>query len=172
MNFRSVCLFCTAVQSLPSPTTCPPNSTPTPATITIVKSSSLRSNLFRMAKWPTMPQCHLLLWHNPLVLVWCHSLLKAPLLRAPRVGLPALVLAQAPTSPAALHPPSGHLGVGSLTPAPLWTQGPAQSRSAALLHPSYAVALAITAARAAGKPYICLCRSSLRIFAQHFECGS
>ena len=39
---KSVCLFCAAAWSPPSPTTCPPNRTSTPAN-TMVKASSLQS---------------------------------------------------------------------------------------------------------------------------------
>ena len=91
---------------------------------------------------------------------------------APRVGLPAPVLAQAPTSPAAPPPPSGHPGVGPLTPAPRWTLGPAQARSALLFHPSYAAALVVTTAQAARRPYIHLGGSSLKIYALHPKHGS
>ena len=149
-----------------------PNRTPPPATITMVKSSSPRPSLFRMEKWTTISWHYLSLWHHPLALVWCHSLLWVPLLRVPRVGLPAPELAQAPTSPAALRPPSGCLGVGTLTPAPLWTQGPAQAISTLFLHLSDAAALAVTKAWMARRPYICFCRSGLGIFTQHPKCSS
>ena len=157
---KTVCLLCTAVQSPSCPTTCQPNRTPTPTT-TMVKLS-----LFRIMKQPTP-------WHHPpqyypLALAWSHSLLTAPPLRVPRVGFLAPVSAQAPMSPAAPPPPSGRLGVEPLTPAPCQTPGPARARST-LLHPSYAVALAITTAQAARRPYIRLGGSSLEIFAWHPE---
>ena len=121
---KSVCLFCAVVQSPPSHTICPPNRTPTPI-ITTVKPSSLQPSLFRVAKWPTTLWHHFPPWHYPLELVWCHSLLLGPPSRAPRAALPAPVLTQAPTSPTGPHPPSGHLGVGPFTLAPLKTLGPA-----------------------------------------------
>ena len=82
------------------------------------------------------------------------------------MGLPMLVLVQVPTSPPGQHPSSGHLGVGPLTPAPLQTLGPAQAKDAVLLYPSYAAILVVTAARAAGRPYIHHSRNGLKIFAQ------
>ena len=152
-----VCLFCAVVWSPPSPTTCPPNRTPTPAT-TMAKLS-----LFRTMKQPTL-RLHLLLWHYPLVPAQFHSLLMAPPLRAPRVDLPAPVLAQAPTSPTAPPPPSRHPGAGSLTPVPHWPLGPVQAISSLFLCPLYTAALAVTTAQAARRPYICFGRSGLKVF--------
>ena len=92
---KPVYMFCTAAQSPPSPITCPPNRIPTPTTKKTVKLS-----LFRMIKQP-MLQWHHLPGHYSLALAWYHSLLMAPLLRVPRAGLLAPVLAQVPTSAAA-----------------------------------------------------------------------
>ena len=96
-----------------TPTTCPPNKTPTPAT-TIVKLS-----LFRPIIKQFTPQCHHPPWHHPLVLVWHHFLPTVPPLRVPRVALPVPALLPAPTSCACPPPPSGYLQVGHLTPVPL-----------------------------------------------------
>ena len=74
-------------------------------------------------------------------------------------------------SPTTPPPPSGHPGVGPLTLMPHWTPGSARARSALLLCPSSAVALAVTTARVAGRPYICLGRSNLGIYTQHPEHG-
>ena len=98
--------------------------------------------------------------------MWCHSLLTAPPLRVPRLGLPAPVPAQGPTSPAAPPPPSGRPGVGPLTPAPRQMLGPTWARSTPLLCPSSAVASAVTAAQAHRRPYIHLDGSGPKTYAQ------
>ena len=92
-------------------------------------------------------------------------------LRAPMVGLPAPVLAQAPTSPADPHPPSGCLVVEPLDPAPPLSQGPARARRPSLLQPSSSAALVVAAAWAVQRPYSCSCISSLKIFAQWSKCS-
>ena len=102
--------------------------------------------------------------HHPLPLVWHYSLPMVLKLRVPRTGLPVPVLAQAPMSPTAPPPSSGYPGEGSLTPVPHQTLGPAQARSAPLLHPSSPVVLVVTAAWAARRPYICLSGSDLETF--------
>ena len=130
----------------------------------------VKLSLFRIMKWPTLWLYHPP-WHHPLTPAWRHSLPTASPLRAPRVGLPVPVLAQAPMSPAGPPPPSGHPAVGPLTPEPRQTPGPAQNRSALLLPLSSALALAVIAAWAAGRPYIHLGGSGLEIFAQCPECG-
>ena len=89
-----------------TPTTCPPNKTPTPTT-TMVKSSLLRLTTKHFTLW-----CHHPLWHHPLAPAWHHSLPIAPLLRATRAVLPALALLLAPMSHACPLPPSGHLQAG------------------------------------------------------------
>ena len=94
-----------------TPTTCPPNKTPSPATM--VKSSLLRPTTKQFT-----PQHHHPLWHHLLALVQRQSLPMVPLLRVPRVVLPALALSPAPTSPTCPPPPSEHLRVGRPTPAP------------------------------------------------------
>ena len=90
-----------------------------------------KSSLFR----PMIKQSYL--WHHHLPVapsscaVQCHSLPMVPLLRVPRVGLPAPALSP-PTSPARPPPPSGHSRVGRLTPVPRLTPDLAQARSAPL----------------------------------------
>ena len=102
----SLSVLCCGTKSILPPTS-PPNKTPTPAATT-VKVSSPQLGLFRIAEWLTPLRYHLLPWHNPLVLMQHYSLLLqlAPPLRAPRVGLPAPVLARSPSDPLAqiLHP--------------------------------------------------------------------
>ena len=93
----SVC-FAPVVQSPPSPTTCLPNKTPTPAT-TMVKSSSL--SLFRTTKWAYYAVAFIICHGTILLHQQHHSLPIVPPLRVPRVGLPVPVLAQGPTSPTA-----------------------------------------------------------------------
>ena len=153
---KSVCLFCAIVQSLPSPLTCPPNRTPTP-TETMNKASFLQLGLFRMAEQSTLPWHYLPTQHHYLALAQCQSLLlpSATLLGVPRVGLFVPILD--PTSPTGPCPMFGHLGVGPLTLAPLQTLLPARATGTVLLRPLYAVILVVTAARAARRPYICLC---------------
>ena len=120
-----------------------------------------------MKQWPITPQLHDPLWRHPLVLVWHHSLPPAPPFRAPRAGLPMPIPAQATTSPAAPPPPSGRLGAGPLTPVAYQTPGAVRTRSTPVLLPSSAVALVITTAQVAGRPYIGLSRSGLSTYARH-----
>ena len=123
-----------------TPTICPPNKTPTPAT-TMVKSSLLRPTVKQ-----STPRHHHLPWHHLLVLAWHQSLPMAPPLRAPRVALLAPALLPAPKSPTRPLPPSGSPWVGHPTPVPCRTPDLAQARSTSLPHPSSTVASEVTAA--------------------------
>ena len=67
--------------------------------------------------------------------------------------------------------PSGCLWAGPLTLAPHQTPDPARARSALLFHPSFTVALAVTAAQAARRPYIYLGGSGLKISTGRPEYG-
>ena len=126
-----------------TPTTCPTNKTPAPAT-TMVKLSLFRPMTKQFTLWLHHPP-----WHHPLALVWHHSLQLVLPLRVPRVVLLVLALAPAPTLPTCPPPPSGCLWVGRLTPVPCQTPDLAQVRSTSPPHPISAVALAVTAAQAA-----------------------
>ena len=107
------------------------------------------------------------LWHHPLALARHHSLLMVPPLGVPRAGLPAPVLVQAPMSPAAPPPLFKHPQVGPLTPMPCWTPCPTQAKSALFFHPLSAVALVVTTARVAERPYIHVGRRGLKTFTWH-----
>ena len=63
-----------------TPTTCPPNKTPTP-TITMVKSSLLRPTTKQSPPWHYHPP-----WHHLLALAWCQSLPIAPPLKGAKGG--------------------------------------------------------------------------------------
>ena len=140
-NQVSLSVLCCGAKS--TPTICPTNKTPPPAT-TIVKSS-----LFRlMTKQSTLQHYHPP-WHHPLELVWCHSLQSAPPLKAQRAVLLALAIAPGLMLPTCPPPPSGCLWAGHLTPAPRWTPDLARARSTCLPHPSSTAALVVTTARAA-----------------------
>ena len=116
-----------------TPTTCPPNKTPTPTT-TMVKSSLLRLMTKQSTPWHHHP-----LWHHLLAPVQHQSLPTAPPLRAPRAVLLAPALLLAPTSPACPPPPSGRLWVGHPTPVPCWTPDLAQPEALLFLvhHPPW-----------------------------------
>ena len=137
---KLVCLFCTTVRNPPSPTTCPPNRTPSPAA-TIVKTSLLQPGLPRMVEWPTLPQHHLLPWHLPLALAR-HYLLPtlAPHPGAIRVGLFAPKLALVPTLPTGPCPTSQCLGAKPLAPVLPQSWDPARARRLPLLWLSFSVA--------------------------------
>ena len=122
-----------AKSTLPSHMPTKQNTNPT---ATMFKAILLQPGLFRIAELPTPPQHHSLPQYYPLALAWCQSLLLplALLLRVPRVGFHAPVLAQVPMSPIDPHLPSRHLGVGPLTLAPLQTLGPARARSTVFIH--------------------------------------
>ena len=138
---KSVYLLCATVQSPPQLHAHQTRHQP-PATM--VKPSPLRL----MSK-QSLPRHHHPPWHHLLLPAWRQSLLTVPLPRVPRVVLLVPALSPAPTLPARPPPPSECLWAGCPTPGPRRMLDLVHARNASPPQPSFATALALTAAWAA-----------------------